>query len=98
MEKEWESRTALSIWLYTNRHVNKLKRFGSIHYVSSKMNYVVLYVDLKSKDEIIEKISQFHFVRKIDASNRPDMSMDFQKSLEEYGQSIEEMDKNPLLS
>lgn len=98
MEKEWKKRTALSVWLYTNRHVNKLKRFGSIHYVSRKMNYVVLYIDLEDKAETIAKISQFHFVKKIDESHRPEMSMDFQKSLEDYGRSIEENGETTLFS
>lgn len=98
MQKDWAERIPLSIWIHSNRHVNKLKRFGNIEYISKKMNYVVLYIDFDKKDDIIEKIKSLHFVKKIDESHRLEMSMDFQQSLEDYGETIEENSISKLMS
>lgn len=97
MEKEWDSKTGAVVWLYSNRHVNKLKRFGDIHYVSRKMDYVVLYIEIEKKEEILKKISEFHFVKKVEESFLQEMSMDFQQVLEEYRQEIQE-NGTPLFS
>jgi len=97
MEKEWDSKTGAVVWLYSNRHVNKLKRFGDIHYVSRKMDYVVLYIEIEKKEENLKKISEFHFVKKVEESFLQEMSMDFQQVLEEYRQEIQE-NGTPLFS
>lgn len=90
MEKEWKERTGISVWMYTNRHVNKLKRYGFIHYVSKKMNYAIVYVDLENKEEFIQKISQLHFVKKVEESHFKEISMNFQEALEEYAATIQQ--------
>lgn len=90
MQKDWHERVALSIWVQSNRHVNKLKQFGKLEYVSKKMHYVVLYIDLEKKEEILKQINKLHFVKKIEESHRPEISMNFQESLAAYGETIEE--------
>lgn len=90
MEKQFKKRIGLAVWVYTNRHVHKLKRYGFIHYVSKKMNYVILYIDQDQKEETIKAISDFHFVKKIEESHKQEMRMDFQAALEEYGELVVE--------
>ena len=40
-----QKRRGLIVWVYSLRQLKNLRRFGLIHFVSSKMKYVVLYVN-----------------------------------------------------
>ena len=45
LEQEKRSRAGLVVWLYTTKYINKLKRYGLVHFVSKNMNYAIIYVD-----------------------------------------------------
>lgn len=76
------TRRGLVIWVYSLKNFNKLKNFGEIHYVSQRMNYIMMYVDEHQIDETIQKIERLHFVRKIDKSYIPDIDMTFAHALD----------------
>lgn len=82
MENEMMERQELIIWVYTLKHFNKLKRYGIIHYVSKRMNYVVMYVNRSKKEEVIRKLTKLHFVREVEASPRHDLDMNFEDVLD----------------
>lgn len=72
-----QKRRGLIVWVYSLRQLKNLRRFGLIHFVSSKMKYVVLYVNEEDVEATLEKINKLHFVREVDVSHRPDIEMDF---------------------
>lgn len=76
------TRRGLVVWVYSLKNYAKLKNYGQIHYVSYKMNYIMMYVDEKNIDTTINNIERLHFVRKVDKSYIPDIDMTFEHALD----------------
>lgn len=83
MEQEKSSRAGLVVWLYTTKYVNKLKRYGLVHYVSKNMNYAILYVNKEEKESVAQSIGKQHFVRKVEDSFQCEMPKTFDGILDE---------------
>lgn len=87
MEERQSERVGIVVWLYTTKFINKLKRYGLLHYVSKNMNYAILYVDRKDRESISKKISKQHFVRQVEDSHSCDIPKTFDGTLDQ----VEEM-------
>ncbi|WP_312540844.1 YlbG family protein [Enterococcus sp.] len=72
-----QKRRGLIVWVYSLRQLKNLRRFGFVHHVSRKMKYVVMYLNEEEYEAKKTKIEQFHFVRQVEPSYRPDVAMDF---------------------
>ncbi|MFO8070188.1 MAG: YlbG family protein [Alkalibacterium sp.] len=83
MDQEISSRVGLVVWLYTTKYVNKLKRYGLVHYVSKNMNYAIIYVDREEKEVIKNTIAKQHFVRKVEDSYQCELPKTFDGILDE---------------
>ncbi|WP_155430625.1 DUF2129 domain-containing protein [Secundilactobacillus folii] len=60
-----QARTSLVVYVASLRQVRQLKRFGHLEYVSKRMRYAVLYVNQDESQEIIGKLKQLRFVKRI---------------------------------
>lgn len=74
-------RKGLIVYVYSLKQIHTLKKFGTVHYQSPKMNYVLLYVDDVKCDEIIAKIQKLHFVRLVEMSHLDEIDMTFSEAL-----------------
>lgn len=83
LDQEKSSRVGLVVWLYTTKYVNKLKRYGLVHYVSKNMNYAIMYVNREEKEAIKNTIAKQHFVRKVEDSYRCEIPNTFDGILDE---------------
>lgn len=83
MNQELSERTGLVVWLYTTKYVNKLKRYGLIHYVSKNMNYVIMYVNRDERETVSKTISKQHFVRKVENSYQCEIPKTFDGILDQ---------------
>ena len=86
---EQQERQALIVWLYTLKPIKQLKKFGNIHYVSKRLKYIYLYVSKDEVESVTERLSHFHFVRKVEPSLRQEIRMDFTHILPELREEIE---------
>lgn len=84
------ARETLIIWLYSQKYMNQLKPHGLIHYVSKKMNYVIMYVDKEQVDKKMELLENLHFVRSVERSPKKELNMDFEEPLDDRRKFIEE--------
>ncbi|SFB86636.1 Uncharacterized protein YlbG, UPF0298 family [Alkalibacterium subtropicum] len=98
MEQEKSSRAGLVVWLYTTKYVNKLKRYGLVHYVSKNMNYAIIYVDRKDMDSIAGTIAKQHFVRKVEESYRCDIPNTFDGILDEVAALSKTDEKDNMMN
>jgi uncharacterized protein YlbG (UPF0298 family) len=73
-------RQGLVVWLYSLKQAKMLRRFGNVHYVSKKLKYVVLYCNQEDLDGIIDKLSSFSFVKKVEPSYKPFLKEEFENS------------------
>jgi uncharacterized protein YlbG (UPF0298 family) len=78
---EIQKRRGLIVWVYSLRQLKNLRRFGFVHYVSRKMKYVVMYLNEEDYEAKKNKIEQFHFVRQVQPSYRPDIEMNFAEKI-----------------
>ncbi|WP_163654404.1 YlbG family protein [Listeria sp. PSOL-1] len=79
-------RQAIIVWLSHLKQVRSLKRFGNIHYISKKLKYVVLYCDMSEVDEISEKLSRFHYVKRIEPSFRPFLKTEYESKKDQLNE------------
>ncbi|MBO8176404.1 YlbG family protein [Aeribacillus pallidus] len=73
-------RQGLIVWLYHLKHVKSIRRFGNIHYVSKRLKYVVLYCNQDELETVIDKLSSFSFVKKVEPSYKPFLKTEFENS------------------
>ena len=66
-----QPRRAIYIYINNIRHAQQLKKFGQITYISRKMMFVGLNVE-----QLVEKIKQYKFVKKVVMSPRPEINPD----------------------
>jgi uncharacterized protein YlbG (UPF0298 family) len=65
-----ERRLGVAVWVKNTRAAKSLRKFGTIHYISKRLNYVSMYVDADGIDETIRTMEKLHFVTKIERSHR----------------------------
>ena len=74
---ELMARQEIIIWLTNGRLCKKLRRFGTIIYVSFKMKYVIMYVNSAQAEEKMVQIAQLDFVKDVELSPRQDLKTDY---------------------
>jgi uncharacterized protein YlbG (UPF0298 family) len=74
-------RTGLILWVQDLKAIKSLKRFGTIHYMSRKMNYIVMYVNADKAEETMKQISKLPFVKKIEKSYRNEIRTEYNSNI-----------------
>ena len=82
-------RQSLIVWLHSLKQVKTLRKIGNLHYVSRKLKYAVLYVNMDEIEAVSEKLSSYAFVKKVEFSQKPFIKTEFEsrkheKEKEEY--------------
>ncbi|MFY0543304.1 YlbG family protein [Brevibacillus sp. H7] len=65
-----EKRLGVAVWVKNTRAAKNLRKFGTIHYISKRLNYVSMYVDANEIDEAIRIMEKLHFVTRVERSHR----------------------------
>lgn len=96
LREDFNERVELVVYLKNNKYVNRLKHHGFLQYVSRKMNYAIMFIDRTDKDEIIEKISHEHFVKRVEESPKGSMELTYDGLLDEMQKEINrQKESNP---
>ena len=74
-------RRGLIVYLYYNRDVKKLKKYGDILYHSRKHRYVQIYVNQDQVEELEKKLKEESFVRELKRTLLQDLDQNFVGSL-----------------
>lgn len=90
METSFNKRVGLTVWLYTTKYVNKLKRYGLLHYVSRKMNYAIIYVDKADRERTEKYLKKQHFVRDIEYCYNCEIPYTFENVLDKVTELTKE--------
>ena len=62
---EKTNRSGLIIYLYYNRDAKKIQEYGDICYHSKKHRYLQLYVPTEELDELVERLGNERYIKKI---------------------------------
>lgn len=73
-------RQGLIVWLSSIKHAKMLRRFGNVHYVSKKLKYAVLYCNQEEIDELMNKLTSYSFVKKVEPSFKPFLKIEYENS------------------
>lgn len=87
-------RCGLIIYVRNLRQVRQLRRYGNVEYVSRKMRYVLLYLDVDKLIEKKDKIEQLNFVIKTEVAIRPNLNPNLVVENEDRGFSLDETTNN----
>lgn len=73
-------RQSIIVWFQHRKNIKHIKKHGNIIYVSSKLRYAILYVDQAEIELISERLLKLPFISKIDQSQRPFISTDYENA------------------
>lgn len=76
-------RTGYIIWVSDLKAARGLERFGSVHYMSRKLHYVVIYMNADRAEEAVKQMGKLSYVRKIERSFRNELKTEYTKDTEE---------------
>lgn len=93
IKSDFKDRTGLIVRISNKRNVNRLMKFGVLHYTSSKMSYALLYVDTDNLDDIIAKIEKENYVSSVEISHLRDLPIEYDGILEGLNKEINEKKK-----
>lgn len=74
-------RTGLIIWVTDLKQAKHFEKFGTVHYVSKRMHYVVLYVNADKAEETAKTIQKYPFVKKIERSYRNEIRTEYNSNI-----------------
>lgn len=79
-------RTGYIIWVNDVKAARNLEKYGSVHYLSRRMHYVVMYVNAERGEDIMRNVRKLPYVRKIERSYRNEIKTEYSKNTEEETQ------------
>lgn len=74
-------RSGLIIWFQDLKAAKNLEKYGSLHYISKKMHYAVLYVHADRQEEIIRNIQRLPYVKKVERSYRNEIKTEYSSNI-----------------
>lgn len=69
------------VWFSDFKAARGLDKYGSLHYLSRKMNYAVLYMNADSSEEALRHLQKLPYVRKIERSYRGEIKTEYEKNV-----------------
>ena len=74
-------RTGFIIWVSDVKAARNLEKYGSVHYISRRMQYVVMYVNADRADDTMKNIRRLSYVRKIERSYRNEIKTEYSSNV-----------------
>ncbi|WP_438351484.1 YlbG family protein [Paenibacillus sp. FA6] len=74
-------RTGFIIWVNDIKAARNLEKYGTVHYISKKMHYVVMYVNGDRAEETAKNIRRLSYVRKIERSYRNEIQTEYSSDI-----------------
>lgn len=74
-------RTGLIVWVNDLKSARNLDRYGTIHYMSKKMQYVAMYVNADRVEETIKNLQKYPFIKKIERSYRNEIKTEYSSNI-----------------
>ncbi|TJY43269.1 DUF2129 domain-containing protein [Cohnella pontilimi] len=69
------------VWFSDFKAARGLDKYGSLHYLSRKMNYAVLYMDADGSEETVRHLQRLPFVKKVERSYRGEIKTEYEKNV-----------------
>ena len=94
-----ERRVGLAVWIKHTRMAKNLRKFGTIHYISKRLNYVSMYVGAHELDDMVKTLQKMHFVLKVEPSHRHEIPTEYSNSKPDKAKEFDyQLEKNQLMA
>jgi uncharacterized protein YlbG (UPF0298 family) len=94
-----ERRIGLAVWIKHPRLAKNLRRFGTVHFVSKRLQYVSMYVDANELDDTIRTLEKMHFVLKVEKSYRHEIPTEYNNSKPDKAKEYDyQLEKTQLMA
>jgi len=70
-------------WFSDWKAARGLDKYGSLHYISRKMQYAVLYMNADTAEETVRNMQRLPYVRRIERSYRTEIKTEYEKKTTE---------------
>ncbi|WP_125591254.1 YlbG family protein [Companilactobacillus jidongensis] len=70
-------RQAMYVWVYSMKWKKKLQHFGTVHYVSPKMKYILIYVNASRAAEVKKELISKNYVKRVTMAHRKELDEHF---------------------
>ncbi|GEN35001.1 MULTISPECIES: YlbG family protein [Aneurinibacillus] len=94
-----EHRVGLAVYVKNTKAARNLRKFGNIHYISRRLNYVAMYTAADTLDETIERISRLDFVTRVEKSHRHEIPVHYDNARPDKAKEFDyKMEESQILS
>lgn len=76
-----QERTGMIVWVNDVKQAKGLEKYGTVHYISKKMRYAVLYVDADRYDDTKKNLSKLPYVKQVELSLRNEIKTEYSKTM-----------------
>lgn len=74
-------RSGLIVWVNDVKPAKNLEKYGTVHYISKRMNYVAMYVHTEKLEESMRLIQRLPYVKKVEKSMRKEIKTEYDKNI-----------------
>lgn len=74
-------RTGYIVWFSDAKAARGLDKYGTLHYLSRKMQYAVMYMNADVAEEAVRNMQRLPFVRKVERSYRGEIKTEYEKNV-----------------
>ncbi|AGA58318.1 MAG: DUF2129 domain-containing protein [Thermobacillus sp.] len=74
-------RVGYIVWVNDHRLARNLDKYGTVHYISRRMNYAVIYMDADKAEDTIRNIERLPYVKKAERSFRGEIRTEYSKNV-----------------
>lgn len=80
-ETQFAERTGYIVWVSDLKAARNLDKYGTVHYMSRKMHYVVMYMNADKAEDTVRNIGRLPYVKKIERSYRNEIKTEYEKEI-----------------
>lgn len=74
-------RSGLIVWVSDLKPARNLERYGTVHYMSRKLLYVVMYVHKERLDDTVKTVQKLPYVKKVERSYRSEIKTEYDSNM-----------------
>ncbi|OXM15837.1 YlbG family protein [Paenibacillus herberti] len=78
-----EQRKGHIVWVNDIKAARNLEKYGNVHFVSRRLHYAVIYLDVEREEETLRNIQRLPYVKKIERSLRSEIKTEYTKESED---------------
>lgn len=75
------ARSGIIIWVNDLKATKNFERYGTVHYVSKRMHYVVLYVNTERLEDTFKHLQKLPYVKKVERSYRNEIKTEYSSDI-----------------